>query len=299
MIRVCLALLLWSGAAQALTLDLPAPAERTATATETGVATFPSGPWRDGGAPIERAEGALDRTAWRLPGVDRSVQSVLSPARDALIASGSKVVFECADTACGGYDFRFQLELLPPPAMFVDLGDYRYALLRAADRTLVALVASRAADAGYLHVTEVRPSGVASADPVAVVPTAEDAGPVWDALQRNGRAALDDLVFATGAATLEGGPFASLASLAKGLNDRPEARVALVGHSDTTGGLEANIAVSRRRAQAVRQALIDTYDVSPGQLDAEGVAYLAPRAPNGDDAGRRANRRVEAVLITP
>jgi OOP family OmpA-OmpF porin len=71
----------------------------------------------------------------------------------------------------------------------------------------------------------------------------------------------------------------------------------LVGHTDATGGLEINISVSRRRAASVVERLVAAYNVPRAQIAAEGVGYLAPRATNLTDAGRTANRRVEAVLV--
>ena len=41
-----------------------------------------------------------------------------------LEAQGYELALHCADQTCGGYEFRFTLPVLPPPHMFVDLGDY-------------------------------------------------------------------------------------------------------------------------------------------------------------------------------
>ena len=74
-------------------------------------------------------------------------------------------------------------------------------------------------------------------------------------------------------------------------------RIALVGHTDATGSLEANVAVSRARAVSVRERLIADYGVDATQMDAEGMGYLAPVASNLTPDGRERNRRVEAVLL--
>ena len=76
-------------------------------------------------------------------------------------------------------------------------------------------------------------------------------------------------------------------------------RIALVGHTDTVGGLEANINVSRARARSVRQRLIESYGIAEERLDAEGMGYLAPVASNLTAEGRDQNRRVEVVLLGP
>ena len=69
----------------------------------------------------------------------------------------------------------------------------------------------------------------------------------------------------------------------------------IVGHSDSSGDLEMNRALSERRAEAVRAALVER-GVAPGQLAAEGVGYLAPLTANSTEEGRAINRRVELVL---
>ena len=93
------------------------------------------------------------------------------------------------------------------------------------------------------------------------------------------------------------GEYPSLAALAKWLQDQPDARVALVGHTDASGGLEANIALSRKRAEAVRQELTRRFNIPANRVEAQGVGPLAPRAPHRSDKDRALNRRVEAVLL--
>ena len=74
-------------------------------------------------------------------------------------------------------------------------------------------------------------------------------------------------------------------------------RIALVGHTDNIGGLDGNIALSVSRAQAVRERLITQYAISPDRLEARGMGYLSPHTTNTTEAGREANRRVEAVVL--
>ncbi len=69
----------------------------------------------------------------------------------------------------------------------------------------------------------------------------------------------------------------------------------IVGHSDNQGGLDANLALSKHRAEAVRDALVER-GVDAARLEAHGVAYLAPITTNATEEGRAVNRRVELVL---
>lgn len=72
----------------------------------------------------------------------------------------------------------------------------------------------------------------------------------------------------------------------------------IVGHTDVSGGLAANIILSRERARAVADRLITTYGVDPGRITAEGAGPLAPLTSNLTPEGREKNRRVEAVLAS-
>ena len=67
-----------------------------------------------------------------------------------------------------------------------------------------------------------------------------------------------------------------------------------MGHTDNLGGLDSNIALSKRRAEAVTAALDSQHGIAAGRLSA-CVGDLALVASNTDEAGRAKNRRVELV----
>ena len=64
------------------------------------------------------------------------------------------------------------------------------------------------------------------------------------------------------------------------------------------GSLQGNISLSKRRAQSVRQRLIDAHGVPPERMEAEGMGYLSPVASNLQEQGRDQNRRVEVILLS-
>jgi OOP family OmpA-OmpF porin len=109
---------------------------------------------------------------------------------------------------------------------------------------------------------------------------------------------LEDLVFGSGSAELQKGDYASLRGLADWLKNNPDKTVILVGHTDASGGLSANVALSKKRAQSVRQTLLANFNIPGAQIAADGVGPLAPRESNLSQEGRQKNRRVE-VLTTP
>lgn len=81
---------------------------------------------------------------------------------------------------------------------------------------------------------------------------------------------------------------------AEQLNKRPDVRVRVEGHTDNVGPEGYNQGLSERRANAVRQILVDN-GVSPGRLTSEGFGMRNPIASNDTREGRALNRRVELV----
>ncbi|MEO0865822.1 MAG: OmpA family protein, partial [Pseudomonadota bacterium] len=125
----------------------------------------------------------------------------------------------------------------------------------------------------------------------------QDATDLEAMLFATGSAVLNSISFDVGTTTLTAGPSDELQALADLLQARPGLQVALVGHTDTQGALEANIAVSRARASAVRDRLIAAYGVDDDRVQAAGMGYLSPRASNLTAEGREANRRVEVIVV--
>lgn len=70
----------------------------------------------------------------------------------------------------------------------------------------------------------------------------------------------------------------------------------MIGHTDATGSLSANIALSKQRAASVRAILLSNFGLPAEQISFDGVGPAAPRADDATAAGRALNRRVEVVV---
>jgi outer membrane protein OmpA-like peptidoglycan-associated protein len=114
------------------------------------------------------------------------------------------------------------------------------------------------------------------------------------AIEESGKIAVYDIHFATGSAVIEPTSADALAVIATYLAGTTGGYY-VVGHTDDTGSLEANLALSQQRAAAVKAALVTDHGVAAGRLETRGVGPLAPVATNTGDAGRALNRRVEVV----
>lgn len=295
------AALVLPAAAGALELRLPSTARLIAEeVTAPDSYALPVGVFAGDAVPVQRIEGRVSRQAWQLDGEGGTTLQLLAPLRAQLLQAGFEILLECEANACGGFDFRFDIEVLPAPRMQVSLGDFRHISARRGPQEHLSLLVSRVTAAGFVQLIRVMPADSAAAPlvvrrdtPATVVPE----GDLAARLLSDGHAVLDGLEFATGASDLQAGPYRVLDELARFMMARPTARIALVGHTDAVGGLAGNVALSRRRAAAVMERLASIHAVPRNRMEAEGVGYLAPLVSNISTAGREANRRVEVVLL--
>ncbi len=219
-----------------------------------------------------------------------------------LDAAGYVPVLTCGGQTCGGFDFRFGTDVMAAPDMYVDLFDFRFLSARGADGDAVSVFVSKVASVGYVQIIHATPDGggaklTVGSTPAETTQTGGETASVIDALTGQGHVILKDLDFATGSAALGEGPHASLGMLAEYLLADQNRRIVLVGHTDLVGSLADNVRLSKERAGSVMARLVEEYGVPRVQLDAEGIGYLSPLAPNDTREGREINRRVEAVLL--
>ena len=294
----------------ALVLDPGAPEGAVSTARSDRPFdryALPVGPYAPGATNAREIEGRVIWSGFRLDAPDVSTAEVMEGYRTRLAALGYQPIFDCANAACGGFDFRFAAQLLPPPAMLIDTADFaQLSASRTADDgtdTFVSVLVSRLLGAVHIQTVIMAPGDPglmitpapepdAAAQPVIL---AQDEKSLLDRLTEFGHVPVQGLVFETGGAALSEGSAPALEILARFLSRNPGLAVVIVGHSDNQGSLDANIALSKRRAETVRAALIER-GVAAGRLEAHGVGYLAPVSTNATDAGRTLNRRVELVL---
>jgi OOP family OmpA-OmpF porin len=102
--------------------------------------------------------------------------------------------------------------------------------------------------------------------------------------------------FDTGKALVKPESKAQLEPMATLLKTHADYNVYIVGHTDNVGAFESNLALSRQRAEAVREALVRDYQIAAARMTPYGVASVAPVASNAQEAGRARNRRIELVL---
>ena len=90
--------------------------------------------------------------------------------------------------------------------------------------------------------------------------------------------------------------YAELNRLVELLNKNPDRKIEVGGHTDDVGDDASNLSLSQRRAEAVRNYLIQS-GISAARLTAKGYGETQPQVPNDSDANRAKNRRTEFLVL--
>ena len=106
---------------------------------------------------------------------------------------------------------------------------------------------------------------------------------------------LGDVLFDTGRSELNPGSSRKLDQLAQFLSEHKERRVQIDGFTDSVGTDSYNEELSRRRADAVKSALL-VRGIDSSRISTQGYGKAFPVASNSDSGGRQLNRRVEVVI---
>ena len=272
--------------------------------------TLPLGPAvKDAGRRVpskkETLEGKITRILYRGP-EGRSTLEILRNYQAALESAGFETLFTCADKECGFlfhwifYHEREQLLLNTKTSgsAFDIPQDLRYVAAKGLVGGVTVHVSVLVAfDAGFSKLSK-RPVTLlevveSKAMETGMVTVKADA--MAKGIDATGHIALYGVYFDTDSADIKPESSSTLEEMSKLLQSRPSLKLQVVGHTDSQGGYEHNMDLSRRRAEAVATSLVSRYGVDSGRLRAAGVGPLSPVASNDTPEGRAKNRRVELV----
>ena len=109
----------------------------------------------------------------------------------------------------------------------------------------------------------------------------------------------DDQLFEYDSAALQSSAVSQLQKVGTLIKRNPNATFTVEGYTDSFGGPEYNLELSQRRADSVKQYLVEAMGISPAQIEARGFGQTKFRvSPNGSIDEQRENRRVEIVVHT-
>ncbi len=246
-----------------------------------------------------RLEGKVTRILYLSPERSSTLQVYRSYER-ALKKAGFQELFSCFNPACGDL-FKYT------PTLSNELYGYTLSGHFRDERYLSAKLSRPEGDVYvslfvFEHTSPHRKFGGRVLVQLDVIETeAGGEGEIVNAakmareIAAQGRVALYGIYFDTNKAEIKPESEPTLQEIARLLQADPGLKLYVVGHTDNVGSADYNIELSRRRAQAVVEALVSKYGISADRLSPYGVGLYAPVASNDTEEGRAKNRRVELV----
>jgi outer membrane protein OmpA-like peptidoglycan-associated protein len=104
------------------------------------------------------------------------------------------------------------------------------------------------------------------------------------------------ILFETNSSVLSDQSQDALNKFAQSLQNNPETKIIISGHTDNTGNDEINQPLSQKRAESVANFLISK-GVAHDRMTTVGNGANQPVASNTTEEGRRKNRRVEIAIV--
>ena len=237
----------------------------------------------------QKLEGRVARFYYENP-KERSHAEIFANYRDALKKAGFQTIFTCKEAGCY-LDGQ-------PSNNSAFCGDHSIGTLPSSGTRYLAAKWPRlegdvhVAVHVYEHFTDLH---YVTVKPMQTGLVKVDAKALKAGIQTDGHVAVYGLDFDTGKADLKPGSAPVIAEIVKLLKDDLTLKLHVVGHADAVGALDANIALSRRRAEAVVKELSTRQGIAAARLRADGVGPLVPLVTNDTSEGRAKNRRVDLV----
>lgn len=264
---------------------------------------------------VQAFEGRVTRLVYVTP-LGKTPLEVFRNHQQALQSGGFQTLWSC-DSQCDNVYWRWYRQLKPQESMaFLDGhmeapkgGRYHLARPVGGEDVRLWVGKQQRADGGVVTVQLITSVAVSRLTERAATwiqilePAAMQTGQVLvranalqAAISEQGKAVLYGLLFDTGKTELKPESQDQLEQIRALLKDQPKLKLLVVGHTDTVGQQDANLTLSQGRAQAVVAALVKS-GIASERLQARGVGYYAPVAPNANEEGRARNRRVELVPL--
>lgn len=259
------------------------------TQTDYEEVQFFSGETKDFIKPVTfPLKGDVYRAVYVVPGA--SSLKILENYKRALAASGFELTGECTPTTCENANSAFTTEIL----LVSDVSPFKahkpYIMTARKDGVHVAVFTNQRDEKSYVKLM------IVETEELGAQLVTTNASEIGRKIDQDGKAAIYGIYFDTGKAEVKPESRKTLDAMAEYLETHPGLNFYVVGHTDDTGELEANVQLSTARAQAVATNMAEHYKVDAKRLLAKGVGPYSPEGSNLTGKGKSENRRVELVL---
>ena len=116
-------------------------------------------------------------------------------------------------------------------------------------------------------------------------------------LINEGTYSTNGILFDSGSANIQPQSYGIIRQISQALLQVKDMKLNIIGHTDADGPDDTNLKLSKERAEAVKNALINIYNISGDRLQTEGKGESIPLGDNKTTDGKAQNRRVEFVKI--
>lgn len=111
----------------------------------------------------------------------------------------------------------------------------------------------------------------------------------------DGKVSTNGILFDSGSANIQPQSMGIIRQIYQVMQQESEMKLKIVGHTDSDGNDDTNMDLSKKRAEAVKNALVSVYTISSDRLSTEGKGESEPSGANGTPDGKAKNRRVEFI----
>lgn len=116
-------------------------------------------------------------------------------------------------------------------------------------------------------------------------------------LLADGKISTTGILFNSGSAQIQPQSMGIIRQIYQVLQQDSAINLKIVGHTDADGDDQKNLELSKKRADAVKDALVSIYNVSQNRLSTEGKGETQPVGDNTTPDGKALNRRVEFIKL--
>jgi outer membrane protein OmpA-like peptidoglycan-associated protein len=260
-------------------------------------------PWKDLEEALnERNSLQLEGKVWKLTYAipkNRSTLEIIRSFQTELTKAGFHILYQCKNHECGLRAFTHLLmKRCGLPSLVGDFWDdqrYLAARLASAKGDVYVSILTMTVNHPMVGLDVVALLNVVEVKPMKSSLVSVKAETMATEISTRGSVALYGIYFDTDRAEVKPESRSTLSEIATLLKQNGKLELIVVGHTDNKGTLDYNLDLSLRRAQAVVAALTSDFDVARNRLEARGVGFLSPVAPNTSEENRAKNRRVQLL----
>ncbi len=114
-------------------------------------------------------------------------------------------------------------------------------------------------------------------------------------LLKAGKFSTTGILFDINSAVIKPASYGTLKDIANTIKGAGDIKIKIVGHTDNDGSAPANLDLSKRRAQAVKDMLVNEFGIAENILQTDGKGATQPAVPNSSSEAKAQNRRVEFI----